>query len=297
MSRDMTRHLKVHVAGHLTPTTNYFNVLGGLFKSSVQATDICNKIKRRNQVDKALAGSSWCIGKKTFFTFYKAIARSVFSYATRMLPRELRHSASSWHLPVRQHNPMLSLQYLLRCYRRSHPNYDMMDKTSPPKRARKILHATKRASRSRSPLGRSEYDIVKMSSSDSTVPSLAVKGSRPRVVLVQLGMNWWRYAKHPPSVRYSPAAPLQLPGQTCLELRVRTRLPERNTQHALLLQQPAENLPQEISAILETKMYRLNWVSWEIGPWLKYLIRQQWPAKTSIKIFFFFGLAVVRICA
>lgn len=43
-------------------------------------------------------------------------------------------------LPLRQHNNMRLLRYLLGCYRGSHPNYYMLERAYSPRHVRKDLH-------------------------------------------------------------------------------------------------------------------------------------------------------------
>ncbi|XP_073848579.1 uncharacterized protein [Musca autumnalis] len=170
---EMRLPLNILVDGALIPTTNYPKILGvtfdSMFKSSAQATAICNKIRSRNKVLKSLAGSTWGADKETLLTTYNAIGRSVVSYAAPAWSAKV--SASQWKkiqtcqnaalrtatgcllmtpvdhlheeakvLPVRQHNKMLSMQYLLVCYRSEHPCHDLMDRLPPSRHVRRDLH-------------------------------------------------------------------------------------------------------------------------------------------------------------
>ena len=65
-----------------------------MFKFSAQATAICDKMKSRNKVLKALAGSSWGADKETLLTSYNAIGRSVVSYAAPVWSANT--SATQW---------------------------------------------------------------------------------------------------------------------------------------------------------------------------------------------------------
>ncbi|XP_059219026.1 uncharacterized protein LOC106085920 [Stomoxys calcitrans] len=165
------------VDGEMIPTIKCPKILGVTFDSSYtfspHATAICNKVKSRNKVLKSLAGSTWGADKETLLTTYKAIGRSVVSYAAPVW--SCQRCDTQWNniqicqnaalrtatgcllsshvdhldqetkiLPVRRHNYMLSKQYLLGCYRRNHPNHHLVDRYPPPRSLKVDLHDLER---------------------------------------------------------------------------------------------------------------------------------------------------------
>uniref|UniRef100_A0A1I8NS53 Reverse transcriptase domain-containing protein n=1 Tax=Stomoxys calcitrans TaxID=35570 RepID=A0A1I8NS53_STOCA len=84
-TREVNTELTVMVDGEMNPTIKCPKILDVTFDSSgiffPHATAICDKIKGRNEVLKKLAGSRWGADKETLLTTYKAIGRSVISYA------------------------------------------------------------------------------------------------------------------------------------------------------------------------------------------------------------------------
>ncbi|XP_073835259.1 uncharacterized protein [Musca autumnalis] len=168
------RELNVVVDGSRIPTTNCPKILGvtfdTTFTSCAHATPICDKLESRNKVLKSLAGSTLGADKETLLATYNAIGRSVVSYAAPVWsPRLcdtnwkkiqtcqnaalrtatgclLKSSVDHLHeeakiLPVKQHNEMLSMEYLLGCYRVSHPNHHLVGRPGPFREIRKDIHA------------------------------------------------------------------------------------------------------------------------------------------------------------
>ncbi|XP_073831776.1 uncharacterized protein [Musca autumnalis] len=158
--------LNVQVDGAIIPTTNYPNVLGvtfdSMYKSSQHTTAICDKLRNRNKVHKSLAGSTWGADKETLLTTCNAIGKFVVSYAAsawfanvsdtqwdklQIWQNAALRTATGCHLmsavdhlheetkilPVRRHNRMLTMQYLLGCYRQDDPNHHLVDMPEPPR--------------------------------------------------------------------------------------------------------------------------------------------------------------------
>lgn len=118
-------------------------------------------------------GSTWDADKKILLTSYNGIGRSVVSYAAavwssnssatqgveyphvpeccpgncdRVPPHDsMDHPHKEAKVfPARHSNRMLSLQFMLGCYRGSYPNPYMVDNTPPPRRFRKDMHDLER---------------------------------------------------------------------------------------------------------------------------------------------------------
>ena len=115
---------------------------------------------------KALCSTSWGPQKETLLTTYKAIGKSVLSYAAPVWTPSLKksnidklqtaqnsalriatgcHKMSDPHhlhqeakvLPVKEHSDMLSAQYLASCYQPNHPCHDL---TLPLRQPRPMKH-------------------------------------------------------------------------------------------------------------------------------------------------------------
>ena len=77
-------HPQVKLADQVLPLEKKPNVLGVTLDTHLTFTQHCNnmavKVQQRNNVLKALAGSTWGCDKETLLTTYQAIGRSIFSY-------------------------------------------------------------------------------------------------------------------------------------------------------------------------------------------------------------------------
>ena len=130
-------------------------VLGVTLDTHLISTQHCNnitvKVQQRNNVLKAVAGSTWGSDKETLLTTYQAIGRSILSYCCPVwtpLPNDtnwsrfrraqksvLRIATGSLkmadvaelhqearELPVRQHNELISQQFAIACHLPQHPS-------------------------------------------------------------------------------------------------------------------------------------------------------------------------------
>ncbi|KAM7349824.1 uncharacterized protein ACRADG_008603 isoform 1-T6 [Cochliomyia hominivorax] len=238
--------LGITVDGVQIPTVNHPKFLGvtfdSLFTSSAHATTITHKMRSRNKVLKALAGSTWGMDKETLLATYKTICRPVANYAVPVWTPSLcdtqwkniqncQNAAlrtitgclqmSSIHhlheetkiLPIREHNEMLSKQFLLGCHRRDHPNFNITQLELPPRHVRKDIriHEYSIQRYMQDPLDQNSYmtalNDIHSDASNSAVSSYrmnVVLGGRPpsiadneqnlprstRVVLAQLRSGW-----------------------------------------------------------------------------------------------------------
>ncbi|XP_046803758.1 uncharacterized protein LOC124419191 [Lucilia cuprina] len=161
-TKEVGLELDVTVDGEKIPTVNHPKILGvtfdSLLMSSAHTTAICNKMRSRNKVLKSLAGSTWGMDKEILLTTYQTIGRSVVNYAApvwtprfsdtqwkklqscqnaalrtvtgciQMTCEEHLHDETKM-LSVKEHNIMLSKQFLLGCHRRDHPNHHLTEST------------------------------------------------------------------------------------------------------------------------------------------------------------------------
>ena len=140
-------------------------------------SNIAVKVQQRNNVLKALAGSTWGSDKETLLATYQAIGRSILSYCSpvwtpsltntnwcrlqRAQNSALRNSTGclrmadvidlhqeARELPVRPHNELISQQFAMACHLPQHPCHQLCHR--PP---------DDRPERRRSQIGRSKPNI------------------------------------------------------------------------------------------------------------------------------------------
>ena len=147
-------HQQVKLADQVQPLERKPNVLGVTLDTHLTFTQHCNniamKVQQRNNVLKALAGSTWCCDKETLLTTYQAIGRSILSYCCPVWTPS--HEDTNWsrlpraqnsalkiatgcfkmadvaelhqevrELPVRQHDELISQQFATTCQLPQHP--------------------------------------------------------------------------------------------------------------------------------------------------------------------------------
>ena len=154
-SQEVSMSLPIKIGQHTVPTTKNPKILGvtldSLHTFNAHSNKTLNKIRKRNSVLKALAGSSWAKDKELLTTIYKAISRSVVKYAapvwtpalrdihwsklqatqnsylrvitgcTKMTHIDELHRETKL-LPVKENNTMLSRQFLLQTHQTNHPS-------------------------------------------------------------------------------------------------------------------------------------------------------------------------------
>ena len=151
-SKDVSYQPVVKVNNHTLPVVKHPKILGVYFDNMMNFSHhiniMGNKLLKRNNVVKKIAGTNWGCSKETLSTTYKAIGRSVLNYAApvwtpnlsdtnwkflqrrqnvalraatgcvRMTPIEHIHQETKI-LPVKEHSQMLSRQFLLGCHQPS----------------------------------------------------------------------------------------------------------------------------------------------------------------------------------
>ncbi|GAB0099134.1 hypothetical protein DMENIID0001_149740 [Sergentomyia squamirostris] len=164
--------LGISIAGNTIPTVKSPRILGIHFDPmlvfNTHIKTINTTVKRRNNVLKTLAGTSWGKCKETIVDTYKSLSRSVLSYGCPIWSpqvadtnwKQLQTSqnaalkiATGCHgithqdhlhqecklLPVREHNTLLTAQALLAMHRVDHPSHTLLHHTSPPRHVRKSV--------------------------------------------------------------------------------------------------------------------------------------------------------------
>ena len=151
-SKDVSYQPVVKVNNHTLPVVKHPKILGVYFDNMMNFSHhiniMGNKLLKRNNVVKKIAGTNWGCSKETLSTTYKAIGRSVLNYAApvwtpnlsdtnwkflqrkqnvalraatgcvRMTPIEHIHQETKI-LPVKENSQMLSRQFLLGCHQPS----------------------------------------------------------------------------------------------------------------------------------------------------------------------------------
>ena len=142
-------HQQVKLADQVLPLEKKPKVLRVTLGTHLTFTQHCNniavKVQQRNNVLKALAGTTWGCDKETLLTTYQAIGRSILSYCC--LVWTLSHRDTNWsrfqrssnsalrittgshkmadvaelhqearELPVGQHNELISQQFVIACH-------------------------------------------------------------------------------------------------------------------------------------------------------------------------------------
>jgi hypothetical protein len=171
-------HPQVKVNGELLPLIREPKILGvtldTMFTFAPHCKNVAARVQQRNNVLRALAGSQWGQQKETLLLTYKATGRSVINYAAPVWSYQASLSSvnriqvaqnaalravtgcvkmtSSDHLhqetkilPVKQHNDMLSAQFLASCHSTGHPNRDLVDKPLRPRPMKHTLHSAHNA--------------------------------------------------------------------------------------------------------------------------------------------------------
>jgi hypothetical protein len=153
---DSNIHPKITINNTIIPVNKNPKILGVTFDQQLtfktHASNIHTKVKQRNHALRALAGTTWGKSKEILLTTFKAIGRSVINYAApiwspsladshwnklqtaqnsalrsvtgcvRMSPIDHLHAECKM-MPVKEHNLMLSKQFLFKCQNNvNHPN-------------------------------------------------------------------------------------------------------------------------------------------------------------------------------
>ena len=165
-SNECSTVLDVKIDGQTVPTVKKPKILGitfdNLLSFNQHVSDLKTKLQSKNNILKALTGSSWGKDKEVIVNTYKAISQSVLNYACPIWTPSLRNT-NSWNslqtaqnsalriatgchlmadidhlhnetkvMKVKPHCEMLSKQFLLSTQRPNHPNRVDWDKPPPP---------------------------------------------------------------------------------------------------------------------------------------------------------------------
>jgi hypothetical protein len=157
--------LEVKIDGQTVPTVRKPKFLGIVFDNLLsfnqQVSELKSKLQSKNNILKALTGSSWGKEKEVITNTYKAISQSVLNYACpiwtpnisetnwnslQTVQNAALRTATGCHLmsdedhlhnetkimKVKPHCEMLSKQFLLATRQSNHPNKNVWDRPPPP---------------------------------------------------------------------------------------------------------------------------------------------------------------------
>ena len=149
---------QVKLADQVLPLEKKPKVLGVTLDTHLTFTQHCNnlavKVQQRNNVLKALAGSTWGCDKEPLLMTYQAIGHSIISYCCPIWttsPKDTNWCRFLWaqnsalrissgclkmadvielhqearELPVRQHSELISQQFAIACHLPQHPCHQL----------------------------------------------------------------------------------------------------------------------------------------------------------------------------
>ena len=173
---EMSKTLEIEIDGTTVPTVQNPSILGvtldPMMTFGPHTQNLKKKINGRNNILKALAGTSWGLEKETLLTTYKATSGSLLNYCApiftphvsdsnwdslqtaqnaalriatgcvKMTDRDHLH-AECKSMPVKAHCEMLSKQFLLATTQPHHPNHSDLDDLPDPRHTKRNTLKTK----------------------------------------------------------------------------------------------------------------------------------------------------------
>ena len=169
---EVNEELPIFIEGKQVPTVKNPKILGvtydNLMKFGKHTKIMKEKVQKKNNVLKCLAGTTWGKSKEILTTTYKSIGRSILNYAAPAWSVAL--SDTNWKhletaqnsalrtitgcvkmtershlntetkiLPVEEHSKMLSDQFLMSMHEEQHSNYHQLSKERPPRKIRTMI--------------------------------------------------------------------------------------------------------------------------------------------------------------
>ena len=165
-------HPTILIEDSQQPLVQFPKILGVYLDTSLSfnkhSGDVAERVSNRNNILKALAGTSWGQQKETLLMTYKAVGRSIINYAAPVWSTNLRdtnyrsiqytlnealriatgcHKMSSVDhlhaeakmLKVREHSELLSAQYLARCLEPGNVCHSITTRETPKRRMKETL--------------------------------------------------------------------------------------------------------------------------------------------------------------
>ena len=161
-TKELNEIIQIFIDSNIIPTVKRPKILGVVFDGLLTFAHHCHhvrsKVQTRNNALKCLAGTSWGQSKEVLLTTYKAIGRSVLNYAApvwtpylsvtrerelqtvqnaalrtitgcHLMSPETHLHAETKILPIKDHNALLSRQFLLGAYLERRPHHHMIANT------------------------------------------------------------------------------------------------------------------------------------------------------------------------
>ena len=169
-------HPRILIKDSRLPLVQCPKILGVHMDTSLSvnkhSSHVAERVSSRNNILKALAGTSWGQQNETLLMTYKAVGRSIINYAAPVWSTNLRDTnyrniqytqnealristgchkmsdhlhAEANMLKVKEHSELLSAQYLARCLEPENVNFSITTK-EPPKRMMKETPFTRHRS-------------------------------------------------------------------------------------------------------------------------------------------------------
>ena len=167
-------HPKIAIADAIPPLERTPKILGVLLDTSFAFHHHCeyvaNRVSKRNNILKALAGTSWGQQKETLLMTYKAVGRSIVDYAApvwstnasntsmekiQVAQNEALRISTGAHkmssidhlhceaqmLKVTEHSDLLSAQYLVKCLDHENVCHNITTLDQPPRMMKHTLYS------------------------------------------------------------------------------------------------------------------------------------------------------------
>ena len=170
-------HPRIFIEDSQLPLAQCPKILGVYLDTSLSFNKhsdyVAERVSSRNNILKALAGTSWGQQKETLLMTYKAVGRSIINYAApvwstnlrdtnyrniQYTPNEALRIATGCHnmssvdqlhveakmLNVREHSELLSAQYLARCLEPGNVCHSITTRETPKRRMKETLYTRHR---------------------------------------------------------------------------------------------------------------------------------------------------------
>ena len=213
-SGDVNTDLPIHINGQKVPSVKQPKILGVTFDNMhtfrYHADNIKTKVQSRNNILKALAGSTWGKESEVILSTYKAIGQSIYNYCSpiwspsiadskwkelqtpqngalrtalgcvKMTKIDHLHSESKM-MPVKDHCQMLSKQFLLKAQQPNHPCHtDIHNATLPPRLMKNTLSSVHGDYiRGLNPNNDNQKVLLKKIHTDSVAATIAAQEDNP----------------------------------------------------------------------------------------------------------------------
>ena len=133
-------HPKIKISDVELPLIRNPNLLGvyldTFFSFNTHCVQVANRVSKRNNVLKALAGTNWGQQKETLMLTSKALGRSIANYAA---PVWRTNASDTSLLLVEDHLNFLSAQYLLHCLDTDNVCHHITTMDHPPRKMKETL--------------------------------------------------------------------------------------------------------------------------------------------------------------